>query len=95
MNKLNESQSIKKSLVKLIRQVVQDETKDCFRTYKATVTSAPNGSTCSVQLIGQDTTLTLPYSSKVASVSVGSVVWVGVIFNDFRNAIVWETHNFR
>ena len=95
MNTLNKSQRIKQLLTDLIGEVVKEATKECFRVYKAKVISAPNGSTCSVRLIGDTETLDLPYSSKVASVSVGQVVWVATLYNNFRNAIVWETYNFR
>ena len=95
MSALNESQKLQNLLRQEVKKIIDEETKECLRTKKATVTSAPNGSTCSVRLVGDSTILTLPYSSKVSSVSVGDVVWVAYLYNDYRNAIVWETHDFR
>lgn len=95
MAKLEEAKEFRKAIESVAREVIAQETKDCLRVYKAKVTSAPSGGVCSVQLVGDTTTLTIPYSSKASSVSVGAVVWVAVLFNDMRNAIVWETADFR
>ena len=93
-DKFSESSKMKRDLTALIESVIKEKTRDCFRVYKATVTTAPNGTSCGVKLIGDETEISIPYSSKVSSVSTGDVVWVATIFGDFRNAIVWETSNF-
>ena len=95
MSLLSEAKEIKAAIAAVVREEIERETRDCFRVKKAKVTSAPNGATCSVKFIGDDTVLSLPYSSRVSSVSVGSVVWVAILGNSMRNAIVWETANFR
>ena len=95
MSLLSDAKEVRSAIAAIVRDEIERQTGDCFRVRKAVVKSSPNGSTCSVQLIGDDTTLALPYSSKVSSVSVGSVVWVAVLGPSMRNAIVWETANFR
>lgn len=95
MENLQQASALRAMLSDIVREVVREETRDCLRVYKAVVTSAPNGSVCSVRLVGDTTVLSLPYSSKVANVSAGSVVWVAVLFGNLRNGIVWETSNFR
>ncbi len=86
---------IKQSLTKIIKEVIEEETKPCFRIYKAKVTSAPNGSKIGVKLIGQETTMNLPYSTNVRNATVGNIVWVATIYNSFSNALVWETVDFK
>lgn len=92
---MSESARIRKSITTIVKQVVVQETKPCFKVYKAKVITAPNGSTCEIQLVGDDMTMNLPYSSKVASVTAGSMVWVATIYDSFSNAIVWETVDFK
>lgn len=95
MNLYEDAKEVRKAIAAVVREEVEDLTRDCLRVRKAKVTAAPNGSVCKVQLVGDNTELSLPYSSKVSSVTVGSVVWVAVLGPSMRNAIVWETANFR
>lgn len=92
---INESERIRKAIKSIVREVLAEEEKACFRVYKAKVSTAPNGSTCGVKLIGDTTELTLPYSSKCSLVATGDLVWVATLYNSFSNAIVWETANFK
>lgn len=94
MNLFNDAKVVREAIVSVVREVIGEETRDCFRVRKAVVTSAPNGSVCRVQLVGDDTILALPYSSRTTSVSAGDVVWVAVLGPSMRNAIVWETADF-
>lgn len=94
MNKIKESQKLKSMLESVVAEVVKTYTKECFRVYKATITGK-SSTTFTVQLVGDTNSLTLPFSSKVANAPIGSVVWVATIYNDFRNAIVWETADFK
>lgn len=91
---LEEAKEVRAALAEVIRQEVDGLTQDCFRLKKAVVTSAPNGTRCSVKLVGDDTVLSIPYSSEVASVSVDDVVWVAYWGGSMRNAIVWQTADF-
>ena len=100
MNLLSESKQIKELIKKVVSKQVKEETKSCFRVYKAKVVQGPYideilGSVCQVSLFGDTTVLTIPYSSKVQNMAVGDIVLVATIFNSFRNAIVWETPNFK
>ena len=95
MNLYEDAKEVRKAIAAVVREEVEELTRDCFRVRKAVVTSAPNGSVCRVQLVGDDTILALPYSSRAASVSAGDVVWVAVLGPSMRNAIVWETADFR
>lgn len=94
---LEDAKEVRAALAEVIRQEVERLTQDCFRLKKAIVQTAPNSTTgkCSVQLIGDDTVLSIPYSSEVSSVSAGAVVWVAYWGGSMRNAIVWQTANFR
>ncbi len=95
MNLLDDAKVVREAIASVVRDVIGEETRDCFRVRKAVVTSAPNGSKCSVRLVGDETVLSLPYSSAVSSVSVGDVVWVAILGSSMRNALVWETADFR
>lgn len=93
---LEEAKEIRAVLAEVIRQEVDGLTQDCFRVKKAIVVTAPNSTTgkCSVHFIGDDTVLSIPYSSEVSSVSAGAVVWVAWWGGSMRNAIVWQTADF-
>lgn len=93
---MNESRELKRYIDSIIENKVRSmpDFKNCFRVQKAKVITAPNGTTCQVTLIGQDKVLTLPYSSAVSDISVGDIVWVGIIFNSLSNAIVWQKEDF-
>lgn len=94
---LRQSQKLRRDLTQVIRDVVREETKDCFRLRKAVITGWPAGG-CEVRFVGDDKTtqrIVLPYSSKVQSVSAGTAVWVAIIYGSMRNAIVWETADFQ
>jgi hypothetical protein len=86
-----DNEEIKRLLEDFVKKVIQSETKDCFRVYKAKVTTAPNGTLCGVTLVGDQTELMLPYSSRLSNLQVGTIVFVATIFGSFRNAFVWET----
>ena len=91
---LTESEIIKRAIERVADAEIEKKTAPCFRTYKAIITEAPNGTTCKVKLSGDDTELTLPYASKLGELTVGKYVWVGAFYNvdnSFSNAIVWET----
>ena len=99
MSVLEDAKAFKKAIETIVKPMIEQETRACFRVYKAKVIAAPYtdtalGSVCQVQLNGDDTTLTLPYSSKTAGMAVGDTVLVATVFDSFRNAIVWETRNF-
>ena len=100
MNLLENAKEMKKILRKIVSEIVREETRSCFRVYKATVVTAPYtdptlGSVCGVRMNGDTTTLIIPYSSKVQSMGVGDSVYVATTFNSLRNAIVWEFQNFK
>ena len=91
---LSQSEIIKRAIERVADAEIEKKTAPCFRTYKAIVTEAPNGTTCKVRLVGDDTELTLPYASKLSEITAGKFVWVGAFYNvdnSFSNAIVWET----
>lgn len=92
---INESGKIRQAISKIVRDILAEETKSCFRLYKGKVVTAPNGSTCEIQLAGDEKTMSLPYSTKVSNITAGSMVWVATIYNSFSNAIVWETIDFQ
>lgn len=96
MNIFNESNEIKQALRGVVKEILDEETKSVVRAYKGKVITPPNSSTqtCVVRLVGDNTDLTLPYSSAVRNVAKNDVVWVLVLFNSMRNAIVWHNSDF-
>ena len=90
-----EGELMREFIKSIVRDVVKEETRSCFRTYKAKIISPPNGTSCSVQLIGEYNVLKVPYSSKMATAAVGDIVWIAVPFGSLKNAIVWETGDFQ
>lgn len=95
MSLREDAKAARDAIAAVVREEVEALTRECMRVRKAIVTSAPNGTICKVHFVGDDTILSLPYSSKVSSVSVGAVVWVAILGDSMRNAIVWETANLR
>ena len=94
---LSEAQKIKRAIERVADAEIQKLTAPCLRVYKAKITEAPNGTTCKVKLIGDDTILTLPYASKLSGLTVGTFVWVAAFYatdNSFSNALVWDTLKF-
>lgn len=92
----SQSEQLRQALTPFIQKIVDERTRECLRTYKAKVVTAPNTTTkkCEVQLIGQDTTLSLPYSTAVSGVIVGDMVWVATTYNSWKNAVVWQKIKF-
>lgn len=94
---LRESEKIKKAIERIADNEINKLTAPCFRVYKAVVTQAPNGTTCKVRLVGDNTILTLPYARKLGGITIGTYVWVGAFYavdNSLSNAIVWDALNF-
>ena len=91
-NSLKDSRDIRTAIENIAREICREETRDCLRLYKATVTmaAAVGGSEMGVKLVGDATELFLPYKSTVADAAVGSAVWVAKIYGSWRNAIVWD-----
>lgn len=91
-NSLKDSRDIRTAIENIAREICREETRDCLRLYKATVTmaAAVGGSEMGVKLVGDATELFLPYKSTVSDAAVGSAVWVAKIYGSWRNAIVWD-----
>ena len=89
-----DSEKIRNAITKIVKDVLKDEEKPCFRLYKATLKTAPNGTTCGVQLAGESETINLPYSSAINGVSTESIVWVATLYNSFSNGIVFAPIDF-
>lgn len=91
----DDAKEVRAALAEVIRQEVEELTADCFRLKKAVVADTPGLTRMSVRLVGDNTVLSLPYSSEVSSVSVNDVVWVAYWGGSMRNAIVWQTADFQ
>lgn len=90
----NDAKIIKQALEKIIDERIAILTRACPRCFRAIVKAAADGDTMSVQIVGDDAVLSLPYSSQVKNAAPGDTVWVMTLFDSFRNAIVWETNTF-
>lgn len=95
MSVLENAKELKGLLRRIVSEIVKQETRSCFRVYKARVISTPVNGTCRVQLDGDQTVLTIPYSSRVQTMQEGDPVLVATVYDSFRNAIVWEFQNFK
>ena len=100
MSVLENAKELKSLLRKVVSEVVKEETRSCFRVYKARVVTTPYTtsdmlSVCEVRLDGDQTILTIPYSSRVQTMTVGDAVLVATVYDSFRNAIVWEFQTFK
>ena len=91
---ISDSAKIRQSIRKIVKQVLEEETKSCFRIYKAQIKGLPNGKTCEVQIVGDENTINLPYSSSISGIALNDMVWVATIYNSFSNAIVWQPIDF-
>lgn len=100
MSVLDDSDRLRRALRPVILDIIRNEPdfQSCLRVYKATVVSAPGtvlgASGCTVRVAGDANTLWLPYTPDVADAKVGDAVWVAVLFNSWRNAIVWQKIDF-
>lgn len=93
---ISESATIKNSIHKITKEIIDNKTRSCMRLYKAIVTAAPSSATnkCGVKLIGHNTSYTLPYSNIVADTVVGDIVWVASLYDSFSSAFVFARYNF-
>lgn len=94
MAELSDSKQLRRAIEKIAADVIARETRNCLRTYKAVVVEAPSGATCTVRLIGESATLTLPYSSRVEGVTEGDAVMIATLSNNLSNSVVWEKVSF-
>ena len=97
---IDDALQLKRLLMPLIKEAVRQETQECLRVYRAVVKTAPYTTTddgrevCDVQLTGDTTVLTLPYSTKMQNMEVGQIVLIATTYDSFQNAIVWEKPYF-
>lgn len=96
MNLFGDASELKRAIEPFIKKVIDEQTRECLRTYKAKVITAPNLTTgkCEIQLIGETATLLLPYSTAVSNVVANDMVWVATTYNSWRNAVVWQKIDF-
>lgn len=81
---LSEAQRFWEAIAGKVKQTAKEVSKNAFRCERYTVTTAPNGVKMGVTLPMGNTELMLPYSSEVASATVGDtvlVVWWGSMSN--------------
>lgn len=97
MSMLNASRDLRQAIERVVKDVVTEQTRSCFRVYPAIVDTAPNSSTgiCGVHLVGDTVQLSLPYSTAVQSVTAGDMVLVATVSDSWRNAVVWQTYSFK
>lgn len=94
MSILTDAAAFREAIAQIVREEIRDGTRDCLRVRKAVVVTPPDGTSCSVRLVGDETVLTLPYSTTVSTVMTGDAVWVAILFGSMRNAIVWDRYDF-
>lgn len=86
---MNDVKKFWKPLEQKISALVEQQTKNCIRAKKMTVTEAPNGAVIGVaEAYGP--TIYIPYSSSLASAAVNSGVWCIWMANDLSTlAAMW------
>ena len=100
-NIFEKSLQLKEAIKPVVGKIVDDNTRPCFRTYKAMVVTPQDVTTGygEVQLMGQggnaeSVKLRLPFTPAVAKSEAGDLVWVAVTYNSWKNAIVWQKIDF-
>ena len=81
---LNEALSFWEAISGKVKQLIRGETKNVFRTERYEVTTAPDGTKIGVKLPFGTNEIFLPYSSELATATVGEsvlVVWWGSMSN--------------
>ena len=69
MSLLSDAKEVRSAIAAIVRDEIERQTGDCLRVRKAIVQTAPNGSVCGVQLMGDlnrngtPKVINLPYSS--------------------------------
>ena len=80
-----------KALEPQVEALIAEKTRNCVRAQRAVVVTAPNNVTgkIGVRLPFDSTTLSLPFSSAVSSVTVGTQVWILMPYdNSLTNGVV-------
>ena len=105
MDLMTEAKLLRDTIADVVRSVLAEEMKDCFRVKKAILLTAPAGGTCQVRYVGDSTgSVTLPYAPRIRTaydggrLALNQAVWVAIPFSSDkseRNAIVWETGSFQ
>lgn len=105
MDIFSQSEKLKQSLTPFIKKIISENTKECFRTYKARIVYPPNSENapknkCVVQIIGQaglgnPTHLSVLYSTFCSDVKIGDMVWVATLYGSWKNAIAWQKIDFK
>ena len=75
-----EAQAIAEALRPMVMSWINENTKNCVRRRKMTVTTAPNGSVIGVTE-AYSSEIFIPYASSLANVSVGTSVWVEWVYS--------------
>ena len=81
---ISEAQRFWDAIAGKVRQLINSETKNCFRCERYEVTTAPNGTKMGVTLPMGSREIMLPYSTEVSGAHVGDsvlVVWWGSMSN--------------
>ena len=100
MSLLEISAKIKKAIEEVAEKVAEKKSRPSLKTYKAKVTTAPtqvSGTTrytCGVTLVGDETELTVLCPPRMVSSQVGDIVWVQVLYSNWKNAVLWQKYDF-
>lgn len=91
-DKFRLSNEVRRAIESVVDDRVRTTQAAALRAYKATVVVAPSAATgkCEVRLAHDSTVLSLPYAPAVNSAQEGDVVWVLVVYGNWRNAVVWQ-----
>ena len=65
-----------------------------FKVIRATVTSAASGGLMGVQFPFDDSSISIPYVTSMASAKVGDSVWVAIPYSKMQNAFVFGSAMF-
>ena len=100
MSLLETSEKIKRSIAAVSKEEAEIVSRSSIKAYKAKVTTAPAqeaGSTryrCGVTLIGDETEISVLCPPRMVSSQVGDIVWVQVLYSNWKNAVLWQKYDF-
>lgn len=91
---VNEGLAFWNAIKQKAKQLIKQETTNCFRLERYDVTSAPNGTTIGVTLPEGNTEINIPYSHEVSEAVVGDTVLVGWYGSLSTAKAVWYGKGF-
>ena len=82
MSDTDEALKVWNAMTPMVDRQIADRTRDCVRSTKMIVKTAPANGVIGVSLPYDNTVVSIPYEGTVSGASVGDAVWVTWYYND-------------